>query len=114
LFFFLVEVFRHPRDVVTCVWPDDDGFRHTERALRISLHHQRSKSHSWAIQLLVKLSDEPGSCRYDHLVTDDVWATPKSIVWQEVTEILSWSEELKHMLTLRVITNDFRRYNHKV
>ena len=25
LFFFLVVVFRHPHDEVTCVWPYDDG-----------------------------------------------------------------------------------------
>ena len=72
LFFFLVDVFRHPRDVVTCVWPDDDGCHHTERALRIYLHRRRSKSHSRAIRSLVKLSGKPESCRYDHLVTDDV------------------------------------------
>ena len=48
-FFFLIVVFWHPRDVVTCVWPDDDGCYHTERALRISLHRQRSNSHSRAI-----------------------------------------------------------------
>jgi hypothetical protein len=72
LFFFLVNVFRHPCDVVTCVWPDDDGCLHTERALRISLHCRRSKSHSRAVQSLVKLFGEPESCRYDHLVTDDV------------------------------------------
>ena len=59
LLFFIVNVFRHPRDVVTCVWPDDDGWHHTERALRISLHRRRRKSHSWAIWPLVKLSDEP-------------------------------------------------------
>src|SRR3990170_3477960 len=62
LFFFLVVVFRHPRDEVTYVWPDDDGCRHTERALRISLHHRRSKFHSRAIESLVKLFDEPVSC----------------------------------------------------
>ena len=28
------------------VWPDDDGCRHTERVLRISLHRRRSKSQS--------------------------------------------------------------------
>jgi hypothetical protein len=47
--FFLIDVFRHPCDVVTYVWPDDDRCRHTERALRISLHRWRSKSHSRAI-----------------------------------------------------------------
>ena len=49
LFFFLVIVFWHLPDEVTCVWPDDDGCHHTERALRISLHRRRSKSHSRAI-----------------------------------------------------------------
>jgi hypothetical protein len=77
LFFFLIEVFRHPRDIVTCVWIDDDGCHHTKRALRISLHRRRSKSHCRAIQLLVKLFDEPESCRYDHLVTYDVLSNPK-------------------------------------
>jgi hypothetical protein len=43
LFFFLVVVFRHPRDEVTYVWRDGDG------CLRISLHRRRSKSHSRAI-----------------------------------------------------------------
>ena len=81
LLIFLVNVFRHPPDVVTCVWPDDDGCRHAERALRISLHHRRSKSHSRAIRSFVKLTDEPESCHYDHLVTDDVWATPKPTIW---------------------------------
>ena len=72
LFFFLVNVFRHPRDIVTCVRLDDDGCRHRERALRISLPYWRSKSHSRAIRSLVKLSGESESCCYDHLVTDDV------------------------------------------
>ena len=72
LFILLIDVFRHPRDVVTCVCPDDDGCHHTERVLRISLHRRRSKSHSRAIRSLVKLSDEPVSCRYDHHVTCDI------------------------------------------
>ena len=80
LFLFLVDMFRHTRDLLTYVWPDDDGCHHTVRALRISLHHRRSKSHSWATRSLVKLSDEPISCRYDHRVTGDVWATPKFII----------------------------------
>ena len=49
LFFFLVDMFQCLCDLVTYVWLDDDGCRHTERALRISLHHRRSKSHSRAI-----------------------------------------------------------------
>ena len=114
LFFFLIIVFRHPRDIVTCVWPDDDGWHHTDRALRMSLHHRRSKSHSRAIRSLIKLPGEPESCHYDHLVTDDVWATLKPAVRLEVTETLSWSEELKHMLALHAITDDFTWYNHKV
>ena len=28
-----VRLSRHPHDVVTCVWPDDDGYCHTKRAL---------------------------------------------------------------------------------
>ena len=52
---FLVDTFWHARDVVTHVWPDEDGCHHTNRALRISLHHQRSKLHSRAIKSLVKL-----------------------------------------------------------
>jgi hypothetical protein len=71
LVFFPVEVFPHPCDIVTYVWIDDDGCLHNERAL-ISLHHGRRKSHSQAKQSLVKLFDEPESCRYDHLVTDYV------------------------------------------
>ena len=35
LFFFLVEVFRHPHDVFTCVWLEDYGCHDTERAIRI-------------------------------------------------------------------------------
>ena len=85
LFFFLVVMFRHPCEQVTCVWPDDDGCRHTERALRISLHRRRSKSQSRAILPLVILSDEPVSCRYDHPVTDDVGTTPKCTIRHEVT-----------------------------
>ena len=80
LFFFPVDMFRYPRDLVTCVWPDDDGCPRTERALRIFLHRRRSKSYSWAIQPLVNLSDEPVSCRYDHRVIGDVWETPKSTI----------------------------------
>ena len=74
-----------------CVWAspwgshmclaNDDWCRHTESALRISLHHRRSKSHSRAIRSLVKLSVDPKSCCYDHLVIDDVWATPKPTIW---------------------------------
>ena len=81
LFFFLIIVFRHPRDEVTCVWPDNDWCHHIERALRISLHRRRTKSHSQAIWPPVKLSDEPVSCRYDHHVTNDFWATQKTTVW---------------------------------
>lgn len=92
-------MFRHPSDLVTCVWPGNDGCRHTERVRRISLHRWRRKSHSWAMYPLVTLFDEPESCRYD-CVIDDIWATPKYIVWYEVTTILSWSKELKHTLTL--------------
>ena len=77
---FFVNVFRHPCDLVACVWPDDDGCHHTERALRISLHRWRSKLHSRTIESLVKVSYEPVSCRYDHLVTDDARATPKLIL----------------------------------
>jgi len=42
LFFFFVDMFWHPRDIVTYVWPYNNGCRHTERALRISpsLEHQ--------------------------------------------------------------------------
>ena len=79
LFLFLVDVFRHPRDIVTTVWPDDDGCSHTEGSLRISLYRQRSKSHPRAIRSLVKLPGVPESSRNDHLVTDDVWATPNPL-----------------------------------
>ena len=70
----------HPRDEVTCDWLDYDCCLHTERTLRISLHRRRSKSHSWAIWPLVKLSNEPVSCCYDHRVTSDVLATPNSTI----------------------------------
>ena len=55
-----------------CVWPDDDGYRNTERAQRISLHHRRSKSQSWAIKSLDTLFHEPVSRRNSHPFTDDV------------------------------------------
>ena len=52
-FFFLVDMFRHPSDLVTCVRPYDDGC--TKRALRIYLHRRKSKFHSWTIRSFVKL-----------------------------------------------------------
>ena len=55
-----------------CVWPDDDGYRNTERAREYSLHHRRSKSQSWAIKLLDTLFHEPVSRRNSHPITDDV------------------------------------------
>ena len=68
LFLFLVDVFRHPRDVVTYVWPDDDGRRHP---WNISPSPEETIPLS-SYQVPCKLSDEPVCCRHDHRVTDDV------------------------------------------
>jgi hypothetical protein len=75
--YWFCSLFSFPRSGIPvikshCVWPDDGGYRNTERALRISLHRRRSKSQSWAIKLFVILFREPVSRRNSHHVTDDI------------------------------------------
>lgn len=100
LFSFLVPVFRYPRDHITCVWPDDDWYRNTEWALRVSLHRRRSKSQSRTIKSL-------------DILFRSTWKTAVMITQLRVTFdspkvrrpvrrylIFSWSKDLsiyKHM-----------------
>ena len=69
LFFFLVDMFRHLCDAVTNVWPDPS---HQEVPYEYLSILEGANPTLELSGHFVKLSGEPESYRYDHLVTDCV------------------------------------------